>query len=45
MSEQDAGVPVWWLVVFLLLVLGAGAATVLAVGGSLVGGVALPVVA
>jgi hypothetical protein len=42
MAENDSAVPLWWLVLFLLLVLGAGAAAVLAVGGSLVAGVALP---
>jgi len=44
MAENDSGVPLWWLVLFLLLVLGAGAGTVLVVGGSLVAGVVLPVV-
>ena len=44
MAETDSGVPLWWLVLFLLLVLGAGAGAVLAVGGSLLAGVALPVV-
>jgi predicted secreted protein len=41
-SESDA-VPLWWVVLFIVLALGAGAATVLAVGGSLVANaVALP---
>jgi hypothetical protein len=35
MAEKNSGVPFWWVVVFLLLALGAGAATVFAVGGSL----------
>jgi hypothetical protein len=44
MAETNSRVPVWWLVLFLLLALGAGAAAVFAVGGSLLAGVALPVV-
>jgi hypothetical protein len=40
---DSTSVPFWWIVLFLLLALGAGAATVLAVGGSLVATVtALP---
>ncbi|MFB6252501.1 MAG: hypothetical protein ABEI27_12605 [Halobellus sp.] len=35
MADKNPGVPFWWVVVFLLLALGAGAATVFAVGGSL----------
>jgi hypothetical protein len=45
MPETNSRVPFWWLVLFLLLALGAGAAAVLAVGGSLLAGVVLPVVA
>ena len=40
MAEKDSRVPFWWLVVFLLLALGAGAVTVFAVGGELMGMVA-----
>ncbi|MFB6091424.1 MAG: hypothetical protein ABEK02_00260 [Haloquadratum sp.] len=36
MAEKDTRVPFWWLVLFLLLALGAGAAAVSVVGGSLV---------
>jgi hypothetical protein len=43
MAETDSRVPFWWLVVFLLLALGAGAAAIFAVGGSLIAGIALPV--
>ena len=42
MAETDSRVPFWWLVVFLLLALGAGVATVFAVGGSLVAGTVGP---
>ena len=42
MAESDS-VPFWWLVLFLLLALGLGAATVLGVGGSLIAGVLAPV--
>jgi hypothetical protein len=42
MADSDA-VPFWWLVLFLLLALGLGAATVLGVGGSLIAGVVVPV--
>jgi len=45
MAETNSRVPFWWLVLFLLLALGAGAAAVLAVGGSLLAGLALPVAA
>ena len=44
MAESNS-VPLWWVVLFLLLALGLGAATILAVGGSLVfsgGSVVLP---
>lgn len=42
MAESDS-IPFWWIVLFLLLALGAGGAAVLAVGGSLVSGtIALP---
>jgi hypothetical protein len=40
-SSSDSGVPLWWVVLFVVLALGAGAATVLAVGGSLVATTAL----
>jgi hypothetical protein len=40
-TESD-GIPLWWVVLFIVLALGAGAATVIAVGGSLVASVALP---
>jgi hypothetical protein len=43
MAEKDSSVPFWWLVLFLLLALGAGVATVLAVGGSLVAGAIVPI--
>ena len=36
MSDTDDGVPLWWILVFLLLTLGGGAYAVTAVGGSLV---------
>jgi hypothetical protein len=45
MAESSSGVPFWWIVLFVLLALGAGALTVIAVGGSLVeqpAGVLLP---
>ncbi|WP_197052336.1 hypothetical protein [Halobellus rufus] len=37
MAETDSRVPFWWLVLFLALALGAGVATVFAVGGDLTG--------
>ncbi|MFD1598005.1 hypothetical protein [Halobellus rarus] len=40
MAEKDSRVPFWWVVVFLLLALGAGVATVFAVGGELMGMIA-----
>ena len=43
MAENDS-VPAWWIIVFLLLTLGAGALVVLAVGGSLVSSTLLPAV-
>lgn len=43
MAETNSRVPFWWLVLFLLLALGAGAAAVFTVGGSLLAGFALPV--
>ncbi|MFB6193803.1 MAG: hypothetical protein ABEI75_01950 [Halobaculum sp.] len=43
MAETDS-VPLWWLLVFLLVALGVGAAAVLAVGGSLVSSLLLPAV-
>ena len=42
MPTNDSRVPFWWLVLFLLLALGAGVATVFAVGGDLMGTVLLP---
>ncbi|MEZ3144883.1 hypothetical protein [Halobaculum sp. MBLA0143] len=41
MSDADDGVPLWWILVFLLLTLGGGAYAVTAVGGSLVSSPAL----
>jgi predicted secreted protein len=41
MADENS-IPIWWIVLFLLLALGLGAAVVLAVGGSLIAGVALP---
>jgi predicted secreted protein len=40
-TESDA-IPLWWVVLFIVLALGAGAATVIAVGGSLVASAAFP---
>ena len=45
MADSSTNVPFWWILLFVLLALGAGAAIVLAVGGSLVSsgtGVLLP---
>jgi hypothetical protein len=42
MAKNDSRVPFWWLVLFLLLALGAGVATVFAVGGSLIAGAVVP---
>jgi hypothetical protein len=42
MAENDSRVPFWWLVLFLLLALGAGVVAVFAVGGELMGTVLLP---
>ncbi|SDQ82937.1 hypothetical protein [Halopelagius longus] len=36
MAESNSGVPFWWIVLFVLLALGAGALAVTTVGGSLV---------
>jgi predicted secreted protein len=41
MADENS-IPLWWIVLFLLLALGLGAAVVLAVGGSLIAGLALP---
>jgi predicted secreted protein len=41
MADSDA-VPFWWLVLFVLLALGLGAATVVGVGGSLIAGLLAP---
>ena len=38
MAASDTAVPRWWIILFLLLVLGAGAVTVRLVGGSLIVG-------
>ncbi|ERG95333.1 MAG: hypothetical protein J07HQW2_01787 [Haloquadratum walsbyi J07HQW2] len=35
-DDTNSGVPFWWLIMFLLITLGAGAATVFFVGGSLI---------
>jgi predicted secreted protein len=35
MADSDS-VPLWWVVLFIVLALGAGVATVVAVGGSIV---------
>lgn len=40
--EDSDSIPAWWVVLFLLLALGLGAATVLGVGGSLIAGVVAP---
>lgn len=37
-TETDPSVPLSWIVIFLLLVLGLGAAVIVAVGGSLIAG-------
>jgi predicted secreted protein len=42
MADSDA-VPFWWLVLFVLLALGLGAAAVVGVGGSLIAGLLAPV--
>lgn len=41
-ADVDSSVRLSWIVIFLLLTLGIGAATVLAVGGSLVAGAIVP---
>jgi hypothetical protein len=38
---DSTSIPFWWVVLFVVMALGAGAAAVLAVGGSLVATVAL----
>lgn len=40
MADSDTSVPFWWVVLFLLLALGAGAYAVTSTGGSLVGNLA-----
>jgi ABC-type multidrug transport system permease subunit len=35
-DDTNSGVPLWWLVMFLLIALGAGAATIFFVGGSVI---------
>ncbi|WP_203229154.1 hypothetical protein [Halobellus captivus] len=42
MANKDSRVPFWWLILFILLAIGAGVATVLAVGGELTGMAVLP---
>lgn len=42
-NAENGSVPLWWILVFLLLTLGAGGYAVLSVGGSLVSGVLLPI--
>ena len=41
-DDVDSSIPLSWIVIFLLLVLGVGAGAVLAVGGDLVAGAVLP---
>jgi hypothetical protein len=41
MADSDS-VPFWWVLLFVLLALGLGAATVVGVGGSLIAGVLVP---
>jgi hypothetical protein len=38
MADTSTNVPFWWVLLFVVLALGAGAAIVLAVGGSLISG-------
>ncbi|CQR51308.1 hypothetical protein BN996_02682 [Haloferax massiliensis] len=40
MAESES-VPFWWIVLFLVLALGSGAAVVFSVGGSLISGAAV----
>jgi hypothetical protein len=35
-DDTNSGVPLWWLVMFLFIALGAGAATIFFVGGSVI---------
>lgn len=35
-DDTDSGVPLWWLLMFLVIALGAGAATIFLIGGSLI---------
>jgi hypothetical protein len=43
MSQAENGsVPLWWILVFLVITLGAGAYVVTSVGGSLITGAFLP---
>jgi hypothetical protein len=37
MADNDTSIPFWWIAIFVLLALGAGAYAVTSVGGSLVG--------
>ena len=41
-DDVDSSIPLSWIVIFLLLALGLGAAGVLAVGGDLIAGTVLP---
>lgn len=45
MADTSTNVPFWWVLLFVVLALGAGAAIVVALGGSLISspGVLLPV--
>ncbi|QIQ77559.1 hypothetical protein GL213_14115 [Halogeometricum borinquense] len=36
MADSGSNVPFWWILLFVVLALGAGAGTVLALGGSLI---------
>jgi predicted secreted protein len=40
MADSDTSVPFWWVVLFLLLALGAGAFAIVSSGGSIVGSTA-----
>ncbi|WP_311170709.1 hypothetical protein [Halobellus ordinarius] len=44
MAAKDTRVPFWWLVLFLILAIGAGVGAVMAVGGDLMGSIVLPLV-
>lgn len=40
MADNDTGVSIWWVALFLLLALGGGAYAVISTGGALVGSTA-----